>query len=320
MQVSSKHLAMASPVFKAMLSHGFSEGEALQTQGTAEIPLPDDDPAAMAILLEIIHTRGQRVPRKVSLTLLALLAIGIDKYQLQDASKFYADVWLNFSEDGYDNLFNDIGSDLISQLMLLTVSWIFRKPCLFNMVTANLIRDDKWCKFEDETKVPGTDQVLPLPMIVLGIPPSRYWGNRLTFLAAIRKIREEAIAKSYSHIEKRIQMYTSPSTCGKSAICPTTNDIRTNRKCDSMVLGSIIQGVSNRLSVWPDPGAPYNFSPGSLKKEINALEIYSVCGSSNAQCLKERYCVKRPYYLNELEVQQGLNLKDYCSLVPVQED
>ena len=50
MQVSSKHLAMAIPVFKALLSHGFSEGEALRTQGTAKIPLPDDDPAAMAIL------------------------------------------------------------------------------------------------------------------------------------------------------------------------------------------------------------------------------------------------------------------------------
>jgi len=153
----------------AIFSHGFSEGEALRIQGTAEIPLPDDDPAAMAILLDIIHTRGRRVPRKVSLTLLALLAIGIDKYQIQDASEFYADIWLNSFKDEYGDFVIDNDSDLTSQLMWLTISWIFRNPAIFNLVTANLIREDKWCMFKDETKVPGTDQVLPLPMTVLGM-------------------------------------------------------------------------------------------------------------------------------------------------------
>mgnify|MGYP004097093267 CR=1 len=133
-------------------------------------------------------------------------------------------------------------------------------------------------------------------------------------------IREEAIAKTYPHVENCIQMYTSPSTCGKSAICPTSDDVKTNRKCDSMVLGSMIQGVSNLLSVWPDPGAPYVFSPGSLKKELDASEIHSVCGLANTQCWMERHSVKQSYYLQGIIESEGLDLEDYCSFVPDQKN
>jgi hypothetical protein len=56
MLVSSRHLMLASPVFKAMLQHSnFKEGEELQTNGKVSVPLPDDDPDAFKILLDIIQ-------------------------------------------------------------------------------------------------------------------------------------------------------------------------------------------------------------------------------------------------------------------------
>lgn len=42
--VSSKHMSLASPVFKAMLTGGFQEAVELKAAGKTEIPLPDEVP------------------------------------------------------------------------------------------------------------------------------------------------------------------------------------------------------------------------------------------------------------------------------------
>jgi hypothetical protein len=56
MLVSSRHLMLASPVFKAMLQHSnFKEGEELHSTGKVSVPLPDDEPDAFKILLDIIQ-------------------------------------------------------------------------------------------------------------------------------------------------------------------------------------------------------------------------------------------------------------------------
>ncbi|KAH7350765.1 hypothetical protein BKA65DRAFT_498940 [Rhexocercosporidium sp. MPI-PUGE-AT-0058] len=82
MQISTKHMSLASPVFKTILSHGFAKGEALQNNGEAEIPLPNDDPTTFTVLLDVIHGRGRRVPRDLDLKTLALVQVAVDKYQL----------------------------------------------------------------------------------------------------------------------------------------------------------------------------------------------------------------------------------------------
>jgi hypothetical protein len=82
--VSSKHMSLVSPVFKAMLQHGsFKEGHDL-AKGTAEVPLPDDDPTAFQILLDIIHHRFRRVPKKLDLNTAMEIAILVDKYQVHE--------------------------------------------------------------------------------------------------------------------------------------------------------------------------------------------------------------------------------------------
>jgi hypothetical protein len=68
MLVSSKHMTLASPIFKAMLRTGtFSEGQELARRGKAEINLPEDDPTAFTILLNVIHGHGSRLPFIVDL-------------------------------------------------------------------------------------------------------------------------------------------------------------------------------------------------------------------------------------------------------------
>jgi hypothetical protein len=81
-RVSSKHMIMASPVLRSMLEDGnFKEGEALRSNGSVEIPFPEDNPDAFLILRKIIHGITRQVPREVDFEMMNEIAILVDKYQ-----------------------------------------------------------------------------------------------------------------------------------------------------------------------------------------------------------------------------------------------
>jgi hypothetical protein len=95
MLVSSKHLMSASTVFKAMLRAGaFQEGQTLNSTGRVSIPLPDDNPDAMKVLLDILHHRNRQVPKTVTLSLMTHLTILVDKYQMVEVLEAYQPIWL----------------------------------------------------------------------------------------------------------------------------------------------------------------------------------------------------------------------------------
>ena len=54
--VSSTMLVEASPVFNAMFGTNFKEGQNLSPDNPPEISLPDDDPDAMFLLCELLHS------------------------------------------------------------------------------------------------------------------------------------------------------------------------------------------------------------------------------------------------------------------------
>ncbi|PMD57210.1 uncharacterized protein K444DRAFT_632344 [Hyaloscypha bicolor E] len=71
MIVSSKHMILASPVFKVMLQPGrFKEGMQRNAAGQIEVDLPDDDQAVMVIVPDIIHGRNSLVPKQVDMEML----------------------------------------------------------------------------------------------------------------------------------------------------------------------------------------------------------------------------------------------------------
>jgi hypothetical protein len=68
---SSRHMILASPCFRSMLdSDSFSEGSTLRSEGSVEIPFPEDNPDAFLIILRIIHGMTRQVPREVDLEML----------------------------------------------------------------------------------------------------------------------------------------------------------------------------------------------------------------------------------------------------------
>lgn len=94
-RVSSKILSLASPVLAAMFSPRFAEGHALASQqGLANISLPEDDPEAIAWILNAVHFKNQ-VGSSVSLPFLEKLAIACDKYHMSVALAPCSEVWLS---------------------------------------------------------------------------------------------------------------------------------------------------------------------------------------------------------------------------------
>ncbi|PQE18707.1 BTB POZ domain-containing protein [Rutstroemia sp. NJR-2017a BBW] len=91
--VSSKHMSLASPVFKAMLQGEFREGQELRGMKKINLPLPDDDAEAMKILVHLIHCKLKSVPLEVNLELFTNIAILVDKYRTHEVLSIMAPIW-----------------------------------------------------------------------------------------------------------------------------------------------------------------------------------------------------------------------------------
>lgn len=96
-------LTILSPVFKAMLAGGFREAGAT----ISKIPLPDDDPNALLLLLRIAHLKFKDLPNKLSFRELYRLAVVCDKYDAIGTvrpfwDKYGAPFLTHMQEQGYE--------------------------------------------------------------------------------------------------------------------------------------------------------------------------------------------------------------------------
>ena len=128
-RVSSKHLTLASPVFRTMFEDIYNEELSLYSQSDTELPLPYDNPAAFLIILHLIHGQCRKVPRKIDLWMLTELAILVDKYELLESVEALLDHWLQNLTSVIPLTFND---DL---LPWICISWVFKKSEIFKNVT-----------------------------------------------------------------------------------------------------------------------------------------------------------------------------------------
>ncbi len=156
MLVSSKHLMLASPVFKAMLQHNnFKEGDTLRSSGQVKVPLPDDDPTSLKILLDIVHGRVRAVPRQVTLKIMTELSVLVDKYQMLEVVELYVEVWMNTLKTSVPMFFT---ADLLAWL---SISWVFGLADIFTQISRIAMRGS--------TDLFGAHEShLPIPQPVFG--------------------------------------------------------------------------------------------------------------------------------------------------------
>ena len=156
LRVSSKHLILASAMFRKMLdSDQFSEGRTLHSNGNLIIPLPDDS-EALIILMYIVHGMTNLVPRKVTLDTLTKLAILIDYYQLHVAVGLVSGTWIA------DQKQRSFPKSYVPEVIpWLYISWVFLMEDEFTQLT-RILQYESDDRLED---IIGKDLLIPAPIV-----------------------------------------------------------------------------------------------------------------------------------------------------------
>ena len=92
--ICSKTMERTSKVWKKMLSGGFAESRALNTDAEWVIALPDDKPEPMLIVLNIIHSRFSSVPEKLTLWELYEILVLTERYDVIEVTRPWARQWM----------------------------------------------------------------------------------------------------------------------------------------------------------------------------------------------------------------------------------
>ncbi|KAK6592890.1 hypothetical protein H4I96_11488 [Botrytis cinerea] len=277
MLVSSKHMVLVSPVFKAMLQwSSFKEGYSTKAHGKVEVPLPDDDPDAMRILVDIVHCHHKDVPRKVKLSLLTHLAILVDKYRLHEAVQIYSDMWISQAKKKFPSSMAEDGIEVC--LQWLCISWVFEKARDFTSMTrifqqesttslAEMIRDSNW-----DIPVPGS------------------------VIENIEQDRIRALDEAISALRDTIENYqTSTLVCrGRPSHLSAEQIPQHNKQCDAMVLGMLIKEAIYH-NLYPLPAAPYTghsfisiYDSFQNFEITNACQVVRMCGGGGGGGKKEK--------------------------------
>lgn len=134
LRVSSKHLMLASPYLKELLSK--SAGSEESDPPLRTIVAHGVDAEELVLLLYIIHNRTRDVPRTLSIEQLAKVAVLVDVWQCHDAVALFSEIWLQHFKK--DDLPVRIGR---SAILLTYISWIFKAEKLFDQMTALAIME-----------------------------------------------------------------------------------------------------------------------------------------------------------------------------------
>lgn len=127
-----------SEVFAAMHSDRFLEGQNLAA-GIKEIPLPEDDPDTMQILLHCIHGQYYKVDEVPLPCVIAKAALLADKYDCVEAMWFVFRSWIapHLEEPGPDSAI----AGLEETALLAVAAYLLRMEDNFRLFTKRLVRD-----------------------------------------------------------------------------------------------------------------------------------------------------------------------------------
>ncbi|KAJ4391354.1 hypothetical protein N0V93_004971 [Gnomoniopsis smithogilvyi] len=100
--ICSRALARVSKPFNAMLYGPFAESYSRKVAPDWTVALPEDDPEAFAIILQIVHSNFKMVPPTVSRDELYQITIWTDKYDMTEILQPWAQKWVDGLEEAGD--------------------------------------------------------------------------------------------------------------------------------------------------------------------------------------------------------------------------
>ncbi|CVL06758.1 uncharacterized protein FMAN_11859 [Fusarium mangiferae] len=172
-RVSSAHLMLASPVFKAMIDGPFKESSH-NKDGRFEVKTSECSAEALLILLDIIHGHHRDVPKTMEFSLLTEMAILVDYYECHEIVEMFAENWMAsvIQEDDIEE------SDYQTNMSRLFISWVFGKIALFNSVVYSIIK----------LTAGPIETDLPLPCTILDLLEQRRQSYTKSFLDKIYEL------------------------------------------------------------------------------------------------------------------------------------
>lgn len=133
LRVRSVLLKSASKVFAAMLGLYFSEGQDICSDHPKEIPLPEDDVAAMQTICEVMHHRNDAASDLLASSDVLQVAIAANKYDCLNTLRYASAHWLKLTKP----------SNMQDLLALMAAAYLFDSAQAFGEITNALILDHK---------------------------------------------------------------------------------------------------------------------------------------------------------------------------------
>ncbi len=148
-RVSSKHLALASPVLNEAVQSTHIQSYISEKRSLRKIPLSGDDPEALLLLLRLMHVQFKHVPREVDLRILTQIATLVDKYELLEITHLSAGGWLSGIKY---TIPTELNNDLLAWLFIAEV---LEEKAIFQQVRNVAIRESKGLLNAPGLHIPG---------------------------------------------------------------------------------------------------------------------------------------------------------------------
>lgn len=306
-RVSSRHLTLASPVFKAALTGGWKEGIKAQND-CLEIGAEDWDVDAMLIAMNIVHCRPSQVPLTLGLEKVAKLAVLVDYYQFHDAFYSHKRHWIPALEESIPQSFN-------KELMLwMCIAWVFDDGKIFTDSTRVAVQHHTGHLRSLELPIPSTiigKSGLPIAVVIRGGKGrAQVMGHANILLDWIVEKRTEAITALVGALHELMQAFLDESKGCSFA-------------CRSMLLGALRKQLYDLKLL--DPEVKPLFQGWGLAEAIKRVEeIKEPAWCSNyvarSNYYGDRYCrahgcslkkMIEPHLGQTRDAMTGLKLSDF---------
>ncbi|KAG6116209.1 hypothetical protein E4U13_002015 [Claviceps humidiphila] len=286
-RLSSRHLALASPVFKAMLSGFWKESapSSDQDNGLAKpwSPLQSGSSCQVRyeltatewvvkdflLLMNIVHGHSRQVPYSVGLKTLARMSVLVDYYQCQEVTEFAVGLWIDKSPGKIPRLPRQYGEDCVAWIF---ASWVFSRSEIFEKMTLLAI-----------TSCEGG-----LGKIYLPFPPM--------LLTVLEQKRDDYIDEIFSVVGKLCKdLWKGRRGC--------------SFECTSMLLGSLMKVMDENELYRACSAEQATRAVLSLKSGTWSTYPSDNLGASSHSCTLEKLI--RPDIERLLAGLKGLKLDDY---------
>ncbi|KAI3321401.1 hypothetical protein HD806DRAFT_208173 [Xylariaceae sp. AK1471] len=262
--VCSKTLSRASPVWKTLLYGGFAESKPPCASNASDwvVELPDDNPKAMATVLNIIHSRYESVPRATDLINLEdfyQLAVLTDKYNLTAILRPWASSWLKALKDKHKAWRREGTKPVVSDLERLSwIAWEMGDRKLFETASIDLALH---CSVDANGDLQNNTGKEIVTLFNSSLEPPELHDQ----MKAARLRGIESLLALYGSVIAKLLEKRSASLDGSESFCQV---------CEPAILGTIVRSLA-WCGYWPLPAAiDVQKDITQLASDLKTIDLY----------------------------------------------